>query len=145
MRHLVRFNPHNSIFSMKKEMDRICNRFEEGAPTRTGAYRPATDIYETENELVLRLEIPGVKKEDVKISIENNILSLNGERKMNDDIDREDYHRVESNYGSFYRSFTLPSRINSEMISAEYEDGILQIVMPKKEESKPREIEVKVN
>jgi HSP20 family protein len=144
MRAMTRWNPFRDLYGMRKEMDKIFTRYEDDAPTQTGAWCPAVDIYETEEKLVLTAELPGIEKENVKINLENSILTIAGERKFSDDVKNDSYHRVERSYGSFYRSFTLPSRIDNEKIEAKFKDGVLEIVLPKKEEAKPRQIEVKV-
>lgn len=108
------------------------------------AWTPACDIFETENEIVVKAELPEVKKEDVTVSIENNVLTIHGERKFSEETKKENYHRVERSYGEFTRSFTLPVFVNTEKVSAEFRDGILRVVLPKREEAKTKQIEVKV-
>ena len=115
---------------------------EETLPLTT--WVPACDIYETDKEIVVKLEIPGLKKEDVFVSIENNVLTIRGERKFADEVKREKYHRVERSYGEFLRSFTLPAFIDANKILAEFKDGLLWVFLPKHEEAKPKQIEVKV-
>jgi len=105
---------------------------------------PACDIYETDKEIVLKAELPGLKNEDVFVSIENNVLTIRGERKLEGEVKREDYHRVESSYGEFLRSFTLPAFIDPNKILAEFKDGLLWVFLPKREEAKPKQIDVKV-
>jgi len=105
---------------------------------------PACDIYETEREIVVKAELPGLKKEDVSVSIENNLLTIHGERKFEGEVKRENFHRVERNYGEFLRSFTLPAFIDPNKILAEFKDGLLWVFLPKREEAKPKQIEVKV-
>ncbi len=108
------------------------------------AWAPACDIYETDNEIVVKAELPEVKKEDVKVSVENNILTIHGERKFSEETKRENYHRLERSYGEFTRSFTLPSFVETSKINAEFKDGMLRVTMPKREEAKPKQVEVKV-
>jgi HSP20 family protein len=115
---------------------------EETLPLTTWA--PPCDIYETDKEIVVKAEIPGLKKEDVFVSIENNVLTIRGERKFADEVRRENYHRVERSYGEFVRSFTLPAFIDENKIVAEFKDGLLWVFLPKREEAKPKQIEVKV-
>jgi HSP20 family protein len=105
---------------------------------------PACDIYETGKEIVLKAELPGLAKKDVFVSIENNVLTIRGERKFEEEVKRENFHRVERNYGEFLRSFTLPAFIDANKIVAEFKDGLLLVLMPKKEEAKPKQIEVNV-
>jgi HSP20 family protein len=108
------------------------------------AWAPACDIFETDNEIVVKAELPEVKKEDVKVSVENNILTIHGERKFSEETKRENYHRLERSYGEFTRSFTLPSFVDTGKINAEFKDGMLRVTMPKREEAKPKQVEVKV-
>ena len=107
-------------------------------------WAPPCDIYETDNELVVQVELPGVKKEDVKVSIENNVLTISGERKFEEETKRENYRRAERSYGQFMRSFILPNTVDTDKVSAEFKDGVLRVGLPKREESKPKAVEVKV-
>ncbi len=107
-------------------------------------WTPSCDIFETDNEIVVKAELPGVKKEDVKVGIEDGVLSINGERKFEEETKKENYLRVERSYGAFMRSFTLPTRIDSSKVTAEFKDGLLKVMLPKREEAKPKGIEVKV-
>jgi len=116
-------------------------RFEDSELVQS-TWSPAVDIYETENELVLTAELPGVEEKDVEIKIEDNTLSLKGERKFEKETREENYHRIERAYGSFYRSFSLPNYVDQEKISAEYENGLLKIHMPKKAEVKPKKVKI---
>jgi HSP20 family protein len=115
----------------------------EEALSVTG-WTPSCDIYETDNEIVVKAELPGVKKEEVKVGIEDGVLSISGEHKFEEETRKENYLRVERSYGAFTRSFTLPTRVDSTRISAEFKDGLLQVTLPKREEAKPKGIEVKV-
>ena len=115
---------------------------EETVPLTT--WVPACDIYETEKEIVLKAELPGLKKEDVIVSIENNVLMIKGERKFTEEVKRENFHRVERTYGEFLRSFTLPTFIDANKILAEFKDGVLMVTLPKREEAKPKQIDVKI-
>jgi HSP20 family protein len=107
-------------------------------------WTPSCDIYETGNEIVVKAELPEVRKEDVKVSIDGNTLELTGERKFTQETERENYHRIERTYGQFMRSFTLPTSVDSNKISAEFKEGILRVTLPKREGAKPKQIEVKV-
>ena len=108
------------------------------------ARTPACDIYETEKELVLKMELPDVPKEFVHVTVENNVLTVRGERKFEENVDRENYHRIERNYGEFMRSFTLPAFVDGNRIVADFRDGVLTVTLPKNEEARPKQIEVKV-
>jgi len=109
-----------------------------------GSWAPVVDIYEQEGNIVLKAEIPGIDPKDVDIRVENNTLTLRGERKLDNEIKREAYHRVERSYGSFTRSFTLPNVVDQEKIKAEYKDGLLRLTLPKREEAKPKQISINV-
>ena len=108
-------------------------------------WSPACDIYETSNELVVKAELPEVKKENVQVTIENNVLTIRGERKFEAETKKEDYHRVERSYGEFTRSFALPTFVDASKVNAEFKDGLLRVTMPKREETKPKQVEVKVS
>lgn len=107
-------------------------------------WSPACDIYENENEIVVKAELPEVKKEDVHVTIENNVLTIRGERKFSEETKQENYHRVERRYGEFMRSFTLPSFVEPAKVNADFKDGVLRVTIPKREEAKPKQVEVKV-
>ena len=108
------------------------------------AWTPPCDIYETEKEIVLKMELPEVSKENVHVTLENNVLTLRGERKFEEKVDRENYHRIERNYGEFMRSFTLPAFVEGNNIFADFKEGVLTVTLPKKHEARPMQIEVKV-
>lgn len=107
-------------------------------------WSPACDIYENDNEIVVKAELPEVKKEDVHVAIENNVLTIRGERKFSEETKQENYRRVERSYGEFMRSFTLPNFVDATKVQADFKDGILRVTLAKREESKPKQIEVKV-
>lgn len=109
------------------------------------AWTPACDIFETDKELVIKFELPEVKKEDVEVKIEQNVLTLRGERKFEEKPDRENYHRIERRYGEFMRSFNVPLYVDAAKINAEFKDGLLTLTLPKSEEARPKQINVKVN
>ena len=144
LRNLMTTDP---FFLLQNRLNRLIDFplapfVEEALPLTT--WVPACDIYETEKEIVLKAELPGLKKEDVFVSIENNVLTIRGERKFSEEVKREDFHRVERSYGEFLRSFTLPTFIDANKILAEFKDGLLMVTLPKREEAKPKQIEVKV-
>ena len=107
-------------------------------------WAPAVDIFETEHELVVKADLPDVKLEDLDIRVENNILTIRGERKFEKKVDEKNYLRVERSYGSFARSFSLANTVNSEAIKADYKNGVLTLSIPKREEAKPKQIKVQV-
>jgi HSP20 family protein len=111
----------------------------------TQAWAPAVDIFETENSIILKAELPGVEPNDVEVRVEDNTLYLKGERKFEKETKEENYHRIERSYGSFARSFTLPNSIDAEKVAAEYKDGLLTLTLPKHEEAKPKTIKINVS
>jgi HSP20 family protein len=117
------------------------NQAGESAPA---AWIPAVDIYETENELVAKIDLPGVNQKDLDVRVENNTLTVRGERKFESTVSEDNYVRVERAYVTFSRSFSLPPRVNTEAIGAEYNEGVLTLRMPKREEAKPKQIRVNV-
>jgi HSP20 family protein len=143
---IVRWEPFRDLVATQDRFNRLFNEafsraFNEG---ETGArnWTPAVDIYESENNLVLKAELPGVDPKDVEARVEDGTLYLKGERKFEKEVKEENYHHVERSYGSFTRSFALPSSVDAEKVSAEYKDGILTLTMPKKEEAKPKTIKI---
>lgn len=144
LRNLMATDP---FFMLQNRLNRLFDVplapfVEETLPLTT--WTPACDIYETAKEIVVKAELPGLKKEEVFVSIENNVLMIRGERKFEEEVKRENFHRVERTYGEFLRSFTLPTFIDANKILAEFKDGLLVVTLPKREEAKPKQIEVKV-
>jgi HSP20 family protein len=107
-------------------------------------WTPPCDIYETDKEIVLKMELPEVRKEAVHVTVENNLLTVRGERNFEEKVDRENYHRIERSYGEFMRSFTLPTFVEGSKIMADFHHGVLTLTLPKNEEARPKQIEVKV-
>jgi HSP20 family protein len=140
LRSLLTADP---VFLFQNRLNRLFEPFLDEALPLTN-WVPACDIYETDKDIVVKAELPGLKKEDVFVSIENNVLMLRGERKFSDEVKRENFHRVERTYGEFLRSFTLPTFVDMTKILAEFKDGILIVTLPKREEAKPKQIEVTV-
>jgi HSP20 family protein len=141
---MVRWEPARELASM--EIDRLNRMFSNLYGEhfgRTDVWTPSVDIYETDNqEIVLKAELPELKREDISITFENQVLTLRGERKLDQTIKREAYQRVERSYGAFSRSFTIPSTIDAAGITAAYKDGVLTVRLPQREEAKPKQIEV---
>ncbi len=145
---LVKWEPFKDLIELHEKMNRL---FEETlARTRgeaeiwEGAWYPPVDIYETDNEIVLKAELPGIDIKDIDITVEDGVLTLKGERKFEEEVKRENYHRIERSYGRFVRSFSLPNTVDVDKIKARMENGILKVIMPKKEESKPKQIKVEI-
>ena len=148
---MVRFDPFRELATMQDRINRIfgdayTRRFEDGDLTQRGEWLPPVDIYENaDQEIVLKAELPGIAREDIDLRVENNTLTLRGERKREAEIKQDQYHRVERSFGSFTRSFSLPSRVDTDKVRAEFKDGVLSITLPVKAEAKPRQIEVAVS
>ena len=143
---IIRWDPFRDMVTLRERMNKL---FEDMAAARgeekdlaTSSWAPAVDIYETENEVVLTAEIPGIEEKDVEIKVEDSTLTLMGERKFEKETKEENYHRIERAYGSFFRSFTLPNYIDQDKIEAEHENGILKVRMPKRAELKPRKVKI---
>lgn len=146
MRLVTRWDPQHGLSGLQEQVNRL---FESSFPGRSDnsaltTWAPAVDIYETENELVVKADLPDVSEKDLDVRIENNTLTIRGERKFEKKVEEENYLRVERTYGSFSRSFSLPNTVNSEAIKAEYKNGVLTIELPKRAESKPKQIKVNV-
>ena len=131
--------------------DQVNRLFEENVTRdRTGnadlaTWAPPVDIYETENELVLKTDLPGLQDKDIDVRVEGNMLTIRGERKFEKDVNQDNYLRVERAYGPFTRSFSLPNTVNSESVRAEYRNGVLTLRMAKLEDSKPKQIKISVS
>jgi HSP20 family protein len=143
---IVRYNPFHDLRSLQDEVNRLFStnlsrEFGDEGIGR-GAWNPSVDIYENKEHIVLEAELPGMKREDFDLSIENNVITLRGERRFEKEDENDNYHRVERSYGSFTRSFTLPQTVKAEDVVAEYRNGVLRISMPKREEVKARRIEI---
>jgi HSP20 family protein len=110
--------------------------------TSTRAWNPSVDIFENNNEVVLKAELPGMDAKDIEVNLERNVLTLKGERHFEKEAKEENYHRIEREFGTFSRSFALPSAVEDEKVTAEYKDGVLTIVLPKREETKPKTIKI---
>jgi HSP20 family protein len=146
MRTLTRWEPFRGATSLQDQVNRLFNDVFErsGQESSLTTWAPAVDIYETEHELVVKADLPEVDPKDLDIRVENNILTIRGERKFEKKVNEDNYLRVERAYGSFARSFTLANTVNSEAIKAEYQNGVLTLTIPKKEEAKPKQIKVNV-
>jgi HSP20 family protein len=147
---IVRWEPFRDLLSLQERMNRLFDDSFRGARGSDedwalgGSWAPAVDIYEQDGNIVLKAELPGIDPKDVDVRVENNTLTLRGERKHDQEVKRENYHRVERTYGSFTRSFTLPNVVDTNNIKAEYRDGVLRMTLPKREEAKPKQISISV-
>ena len=145
MSTLSRWEPLREHVALESQFNRMFNElFSRSQESNLSAWAPAVDILENEHELVVKADLPDVKPEELDIRVENNILTIRGERKFEKKVDEKNYLRVERSYGSFSRSFSLANTVNSEAIKADYKDGVLTLTIPKREEAKPKQIKVNV-
>jgi HSP20 family protein len=147
---MTRWNPFKDLEEMEKRLStyvgRPALRTEAGKEAMTVAeWSPPVDITEDDKEYVIKAELPEMKKEDIKLSVEDNVMSISGERKYEKEEKGKKYHRIERTYGSFMRRFTLPGTADGSTVSAEYKDGVLNVRLPKSEKAKPKSIDVKVS
>ena len=137
---LTHFDPLSNLRLFEDAFTRMLSE-----PTSNRPWTPAVDIYETENELVLKADLPEVSLKDIDVRVENQTLTIAGERKFEKDDSNKGFHRIERAYGNFVRSFAVPNTFDTDQISAEYHNGVLSVTLPKKEAAKPRQIKVQVN
>ena len=150
---ITRFDPFREFATIQNRMNRLFHdsyspegRNAEGAEAlTTTTFAPPVDVYEDEHNVTLKIEVPGIDEKDIDVRIENNTLTVHGERKFEKEEKEENYRRVERQYGSFTRTFTLPSTVDQESVQADYEKGVLKVKLSKKEESKPKQIKVNVS
>lgn len=148
---IVRWEPFRDLMGIQERMNRLFDEAFRGVQrpgeedwALGGSWAPLVDIYERDGSIVLQAELPGLEPKDVDIRVENNVLTLRGERQIDSEVKRENFHRIERSYGAFSRSFTLPSVVDTEKIKAEFKDGVLRLTLPTKEEAKPKQIAINV-
>jgi HSP20 family protein len=146
MKTIDRWDPFRNLSTLQEQVNRLFETSYRGRGDNSAltTWAPAVDIYETENELVLKADLPEVNERDLDIQIENNMLTIRGERKFDHEVKEDNYLRIERTYGAFSRSFSLPNTVNTEAIKAEYKNGVLRVELPKRAESKPRQVKVSV-
>ena len=143
---IVRWDPFRDLNMLQDRMNRLFD--DAGRPWRTDepaattSWSPSVDIFETEGEIVVKAELPGIDRKDIQLNLENNVLSLRGERKFQKETKDDNYHRIERSYGVFSRAFSIPATVDEERIRADYKDGVLKIVLPKKDQAKPKQIKI---
>ncbi len=147
MTYVTRWDPFREMTNLQSTLNRILS--QDTAPSgddllTSGSFIPPVDIYEDENSFKLHVEVPGVKENDIDIRLENNTLTLRGERKFETEQKEENFRRVERRYGSFMRSFTLPNAVDAEKVSAHYDNGVLVVQLAKRAEAKPKQIKVNI-
>ena len=144
---LTRFYPYRELNTLQDRVNRLFHESFSGGRDEslaTSSFAPAVDVYEDEHNVTLKIEVPGIDEKDIDVRIENNVLTVHGERKFEKEEKEENYRRVERQYGSFSRTFTLPNTVDTESVSADYEKGVLKIKLAKKVEAKPKQIKVNV-
>ncbi len=145
---ITRWDPFRELNTITDRMNRLFQDTfgnvsrEEGLPAAN--FVPPVDIYEDEHNITVKMEVPGIEQKDIDVRLENNTLVVRGERKFEKDEKEENFHRIERRYGSFYRAFTLPNTVDPEKVNAEYENGVLKIMLAKKAEARPKQIKVNV-
>jgi HSP20 family protein len=146
---LTRWDPYREFSTLQDRLNRLFNASfnSEGRDESltTSSFAPAVDVYEDEHDITLKIEVPGIDEKDIDVRIENNTLTVHGERKIEKEEKEENYRRIERQYGSFTRTFTLPNTVDSESVSATYEKGVLKVKLAKKAEAKPKQIKVNVS
>lgn len=146
---ITRWDPFRDLLSLQERMNKLfedslsrSRAVEEGLSA--GAWSPSVDIYETTDKIILKADLPGMRQDEVELKVENNTLIIKGERQVEKETKREDYLRIERSYGAFSRSFQLPNAVDVDRITAEHKNGVLEIVLPKKEETRPKKIKVEI-
>jgi HSP20 family protein len=145
---LVKYNPLRELRTMQEQMNKLLNvswnHDVTGEDLKDGIWQPAVDIYETVDSIVIKAELPDVDQKDIDVRIEDNTLTIRGERRHEDEVKKENYHRIERYFGSFQRSFSLPATVDQEKVAAACDKGVLTITLPKREETKPKQINIAV-
>jgi HSP20 family protein len=145
---LTRWEPFREFATLQDRINRVFRDSYSGAgqdeALTTSSFAPAVDVYEDEHKVALKIEVPGIDEKDIDVRVENNTLTVHGERKIEKEEKEENYRRVERQYGSFTRTFTLPTTVDTDTVSATYDKGVLKINLPKKAEAKPKQIKVNV-
>ena len=142
--NVIKYDPFRELRGLHDEMSRLFAGVapNEGNEFARGAWSPRVDIFEEKDNLIVEAELPGLNREDFDVSVENNILTLKGERKFEKKENTDNFHRVERSYGAFTRQFTLPQTVTAEGATADFENGVLRVSLPKREETKARKIEI---
>ena len=145
---ITRWDPFRDVATLQNRLNTLFQDFNRGNNENdlvpAAAFVPPVDIYEDDHKIVLKLEVPGMKQDDLDIQLENNTLTVRGERKFEKEEKEENFHRIERRYGSFYRAFTIPNTVNPEGVKADYDAGVLRIQLEKRAEAKPKQIKVQV-
>lgn len=140
---ITRWDPFREVVALQNRMNSLFREMNEGeSPLTTASFVPAVDIYEDPKKVVLKLEVPGIEEKDLDIRVENNTLMVKGERKFEKEEKEENFHRIERRYGSFTRTFRLPSTVDPEKVEAGYDKGVLKVTLAKRAEAKPKQIKI---
>ncbi len=145
-KEIEKYRPFGDIFDLRKELDSFFSRFPRSFfdnYTQDESWMPLVDIEETKSDFIIKAELPGLKKDDIKINLDDNVLTIEGERKSEKEDKEKTYHRIERFYGKFYRAISLPKGIDENNIKAKFENGLLEITLPKSEKIKSKNIEIK--
>lgn len=145
MTMITRIDPFRELATLQDRFNSLFENFAEmngKEQLAAGSFVPPVDVYEDEQNLVLKLEVPGVNEDELNVSLENNVLTVSGERKFEKEEKEENFHRIERRYGSFTRTFRLPNTVDGEKVDASYDKGILKITLAKRAEAKPKQIKV---
>lgn len=147
MNSITRWDPFRNLASLQEQVNRLFegNLSHERDQSALTAWSPSVDVYETENDLVIKADLPEVIEKDIDVRVENNMLTIRGERKLEQRVKEENYLRMERSYGFSTRSFSLPNTVNTEQIQAQYSDGVLTVTLPKRAESKPKQVKINVS
>ncbi len=144
--NVIKYDPFRELRGLHDEMNRLFTGVVPSAQTQgefnRGAWSPSVDIYEDKEKLFVEAELPGMNRDDFELSVENNVLTLKGERKFEKKTEGDNYHRVERAYGAFTRQFTLPQTVTADGATADFDNGVLRVALPKREETKARKIEI---
>jgi HSP20 family protein len=142
---ISRWDPFREVVTMQNRLNSLFRDMNDAdSQLTTAAFVPAVDIYEDDKKVMLKLEVPGIEEKDLDVSVENNTLTVKGERKFESEEKEENFHRIERRYGSFYRAFTLPSTVDTEHVQAKYNAGVLKLELLKKPEAQPKQIKINV-
>jgi HSP20 family protein len=144
---VIKWDPFRDLNILQDRMNRLFEDTGRGIrrneePASTTIWSPAVDIYETEGEIVVQAELPGMERKDIALNLENNVLTIRGDRQFKKETKEDNYHRIERSYGGFSRSFSIPTSVDEDKIRADYKDGVLRIALPKKEQAKPKQIQI---
>ncbi len=144
-KYLNKWEPFRDMLSLRADMDRLFKAFFGGIPEeKEGFWTPVVDIEEDNDNIIVRAELPGMKKDEIRVSVHGSVLSVSGERKQESETKDKTFHRIERYYGKFIRNISLPSEVEANNVKASYKDGVLSITLPKPESKKPKKIEVEI-